>query len=134
MSKPFIQVAAAVIEWHGQYLITQRKPATHLAGYWEFPGGKLESGESLEECVQREVREELGVVVTQPVPFMVVQHEYSEKEVELNFFFCSIATGELQSLGCAGFQWVRAGELSQFDFPPADEPVVARLQERAGVS
>jgi len=134
MSKKFIQVAAAVIECDGRYLITQRGPHTHLAGYWEFPGGKRESGESLEACVQREVREELGVEVTQPTPFMVIQHEYPEKEVKLHFFFCSISTGEVQSLGCAGFQWVTPGELLNFEFPPADEPVVARLRERAGIS
>ena len=133
MSKKIIQVAAAVIECDGRYLITQRGPHTHLAGYWEFPGGKRESGESLEACVQREVREELGVEVTQPTLFMAIQHEYPEKEVELHFFFCTISEGKVQSLGCAGFQWVTPEELLNFTFPPADEPVVARLRERAGV-
>jgi len=133
MSKNFIQVAAAVIECDGRYLITQRGPRTHLAGFWEFPGGKREPGESLEACVLREVYEELGVEVIQPTPFMVIQHEYPEKEVELHFFSCSISQGEVQPLGCADFRWVTPEELANFAFPPADDPVVARLRERAGV-
>ncbi len=134
MSKKFIQVAAAVIERDGRYLITQRGPWSHLAGFWEFPGGKQEPGESLDACVLREVYEELGVKVTQPIPFMVIQHEYPEKAVELHFFFCSILQGEVQSLGCTDFRWVTPEELANFTFPPADDPVVARLRERAGVS
>ena len=133
MSNNIIQVAAAVIECDGRYLITQRGPRTHLAGFWEFPGGKREPGESLEACVLREVYEELGVEVAQPIPFMVVQHEYPEKAVELHFFFCSILQGDVQPLGCSDLRWVTPEELANFTFPPADDPVVARLRERAGV-
>ena len=119
MSKPFIQVSAAVIERDGRYLITQRGPHAHLGGYWEFPGGKREAGESLEACVQREVKEELGVDVTYATPFMVIHYEYPEKNVELHFFFCSIVSGEVHAIGCAGFQWVTAENFSDFTFPPA---------------
>ncbi len=129
-----IQVAAAVIEYEGRYLITQRGPHTHLAGYWEFPGGKREAGESLTACVVREVREELGVEVTQPTPFAVVHHDYPDKSVEIHFFFCSLLENDLQPFGCAAFRWVTPDELSDFAFPPADEPVIARLRERAWTS
>jgi mutator protein MutT len=128
-----IQVAAAVIEYKGRYLITKRADDVHLAGYWEFPGGKREFGESLETCLVRELREELRVEIKGPVRFMVIQHEYPDKTVELNFFFCSWVPGEIRLFGCADFRWVYPGELSGFTFLPADEPVVAELQERAKV-
>lgn len=130
----YIQVAAAVIECEGRYLITQRGAHTHLEGYWEFPGGKREADESLEACLIRELREELGVEVTQPIPFSVIQHEYPDKAVELHFFCCSILHGDVQPLGCADFQWVTPKELLNFSFPPADEPVVSRLINLAGES
>jgi len=134
MSIPkFIQVAAAVIECEGRYLITQRGPGTHLAGYWEFPGGKREVGESLEACVKRELYEELGVEVIQLIPFVVIRHEYPDKAVELHFFFCSLSQGEVQALGVADFRWVSPNELAEYSFPPADEPVVAQLRDRAKV-
>ena len=129
-TKKYIQVAAAVIECEGRYLITKREPNSHLGGYWEFPGGKREPGESLEECLKRELLEELGVEITHPQPFVVVKHEYPEKAVELHFFFSSLLSGDLQSLGCADFQWVRPDEFSCYQFPPADEPVMAKLQEQ----
>jgi len=127
----YIQVAAAVIEREGRYLITQRGQGTHLAGYWEFPGGKREEGESLEACVKRELCEELGVEVTEPIPFVVIQYEYPDKAVELHFFFCSLAQGEVQALGVAALRWVSPQELANYSFLPADEPVVAQLRKRA---
>jgi 8-oxo-dGTP diphosphatase len=126
----YIQVAVAVIECDGRYLITQREPHTHLGGYWEFPGGKREFGESLETCLKRELLEELGVAVAQLSPYVVIQHEYPDKAVELHFFLCSLLKGNVQPLGCADFRWVSPVEFSDYSFPPADEPVVARLQER----
>ena len=125
-----IQVAAAVIECEGRYLITKRGANTHLPGYWEFPGGKRELGESLETCLVRELREELGIEIKEPIRFMIIQHEYQDKTVELNFFFCSLGPGEIKLLGCADFRWVFPGDLSNFAFLPADEPVVVQLQKR----
>ena len=129
--KPWTRVAAALIELEGLYLIARRKEGVHLGGMWEFPGGKCEIGESFESCLQRELLEELGVEITQPQFFMTHNHEYPEKIVELNFFFCSILRGEPTSLGCAEFCWVKAEELGNFEFPPADMPVVSRLVDRA---
>ena len=128
-----IQVAAAVIECEGRYLITKRGANTHLPGYWEFPGGKRELGESLATCLVRELREELGVEIKDPIRFMIIQHKYPDKIVELNFFFCSLVPGEIKPLGCADFRWVYPGELSDFTFLPADKPVVLELQERVKV-
>lgn len=125
-----IQVAAAVIQRDGRYLITQRSAHTHLAGYWEFPGGKQEEGESLEACLVREVREELNVEVSEITPFIVIHHDYPDKSVDLHFFLCTLVKGELKALGCADFRWVHPEEFANFSFPPADEPVVTQLQER----
>jgi len=123
-----IQVAAAVIDSGDLYLITRRKAGTHLAGLWEFPGGKCEEGESLKDCLRREVREELGIEITEPVPFQTVRHDYPEKSVELHFFRCTIKAGIAQVLGCDDLKWVTAKELATFEFPPADRTLVKALQ------
>ncbi len=128
--KPTIQVAAAVIEERGRYLITQRGLHVDLPGYWEFPGGKREKGESLKDCVQREVQEELGVKIAAPVLLKALLHEYPDKWIEIHFFCCSIAEGNPRSLGCAKWCWVTAEELRAYQFPPADEPVIAELRQK----
>ena len=125
-----IQVSAAVIERDGNYLIAKRGANTHLPGHWEFPGGKREIGESLETCLVRELREELGIEIKDPVRFIIIQHEYPDKTVEINFFLCSWVPGEIKLFGCADFRWVSPGELSKFTFLPADEQVIEQLQER----
>ena len=125
--KPFIRVAAALIEEKGRYLISRREKGVHLEGMWEFPGGKCETGESFESCLRREILEELGVEIYQSQLFMTQEHEYPEKIVELKFFFCSIFQGEPKPLACEEFCWVKVEELGEFEFPPADKPVVRRL-------
>ena len=124
-----IQVAAALLAHEGRYLITQRKAGVHLGGFWEFPGGKRESDELLEDCLRRELREELGIETTPPVLFRVIRHDYPEKSVELHFFRCSIASGLPRPLGCADLRWVAPEELDQFPLPPADQPLVEALRE-----
>jgi 8-oxo-dGTP diphosphatase len=123
-----VQVAAAIIVRGDRYLITRRKTGTHLAGFWEFPGGKREAGESLADCLRREVREELGIEVTEPVPFHTVRHDYPEKSVELHFFRCSIKAGGTEPLGCDDLKWVTAKELTLFEFAPADRGLIEILQ------
>ena len=126
-----IEVAAGLIHRDGRYLIARRKVGVHLAGYWEFPGGKREAGETLEECLQRELREELNVRVDIPVPYRIVRHEYPEKVVELHFFRCVIESGEAEALECAELRWVLPEEFSQFEFPPADGVILEALQRDA---
>ncbi|WP_454061791.1 (deoxy)nucleoside triphosphate pyrophosphohydrolase [Candidatus Nitrospira salsa] len=127
--KPHVQVGAALIAQDGYYLITQRKPGVHLGGFWEFPGGKCQDGESLEDCVSREVLEELDIEVSQPIHFMTNHHEYLEKIVELSFFECSIISGFPKTVECAAFSWVKPENFSEFEFPPADIPVINMLQK-----
>ena len=122
-----IQVAAALIVREGRYLITQRRADVHMGGLWEFPGGKRESGESLEDCLRRELREELGIEISHPVLFRVIRHDYPEKSVELHFFRCAIASGLPRPLGCEDLRWVAPEELDQFPLPPADQPLVEAL-------
>ena len=122
-----IEVAAGLICRDGRYLIARRKPGVHLAGFWEFPGGKREAGETLEECLQRELFEELNVRVDVPLPFQVIRHQYPEKTVELHFFRCRIESGDATAIDCAEIRWVWPHELDDFEFPPADRPVIEAL-------
>lgn len=133
---PVVEVAAGLVYRDGRYLIARRKAGVHLAGFWEFPGGKREPGETLEECLQRELFEELNIRIDLPVPFHVVRHQYPEKTVELHFFRCGIETGQASALDCAEIRWVWPHELADFEFPPADRPVIeVLLQEaRGGIS
>jgi 8-oxo-dGTP diphosphatase len=123
-----IEVAAGLIRHDGRYLIARRKPGVHLAGFWEFPGGKRETGESLVECLQRELFEELGIRVDLPIPYRIVRHDYPEKTVELHFFRCAIEEGEPEPVDCAEIRWVLPEELTQFEFPQADRVIIEALQ------
>jgi len=125
---PVIEVAAGLILREGRYLIARRKADSHLGGLWEFPGGKREAGESLTDCLQRELREELGIDVKGPVHFRMIRHEYPGKTVELHFFRCTIRRGEARALDCEEIRWVSPGELTNYEFPPADRPLLEVLQ------
>ena len=122
-----IEVVAAVIRRDGKILITQRLDDVHLARLWEFPGGKVEAGESLEAALRREIQEELGIGLTVGDEFYTVEHDYPDKSVRLHFFNCVIEEGEPVSLGVADLRWVRPSEFSQFEFPPADAELIEKL-------
>ena len=123
-----IEVAAGLVYGEGRYLIARRKPGVHLAGFWEFPGGKREPGETLEECLRRELLEELGIRIDVPIPFQIIRHEYVEKTVELHFFRCRIEAGHATAIDCAEIRWVWPHELVDFQFPPADRPIIEALR------
>ena len=122
-----IEVAAGLIFRNCKLLITQRHTDAHLGGFWEFPGGKRELGETFEQCLAREVREELGVEVTVGKLFESVTHVYPEKTVHLKFFLCRLEAGEPKAIGCASFRWVSKAELKGFQFPAADEQLLKKL-------
>ncbi len=126
-----IEVAAGLIQHEGRYLIARRKAGVHLAGFWEFPGGKRETGESLEECLQRELFEELSIRIDVPVPYLIIRHDYAEKTVELHFYRCAIEEGQPLPLDCAEIRWVLLEELPHFTFPPADQVIINALQRDA---
>ncbi len=124
---PFVVVAAAIIYQEGKILLTRRKLDAHQGGLWEFPGGKQEAGETLEECLRRELKEEIAIEVNHLKPFHVLRHRYPDKEVELHFFTCSTFEGTLQPLGCMEMAWVPQEELGAYEFPAADHPVLKAI-------
>jgi 8-oxo-dGTP diphosphatase len=121
-----IVVTAAVVERHANYLVTRRLRGTHLEGFWEFPGGKCEPGESHTACLVREILEELGCGVTVGEELLAVAHEYSDRTVELHFFRCDL-TGEPKPLLGQEVRWVSRSELLALDFPPADDELIRLL-------
>jgi A/G-specific adenine glycosylase len=126
---PHYEVAAGVV-WNGQgrFLIAQRPPDGMLGGLWEFPGGKRESGESLEDCLRRELSEELGVEVVVGAPLTVVQHAYTHFRITLHAFHCRVVAGQPRPLGCADWRWVSFDDLPRFAFSAADHQIIAALR------
>jgi mutator protein MutT len=123
-----IDVAAALIFRDGKLLITRRHAGAHLGGLWEFPGGKREPSETFEQCLVRELREELGVEISVGELFAEVVHAYPEKTVHLKFFVCRLASGEPQPLGCAAVKWAGKSELDEYAFPAADTRLLDKLR------
>jgi 8-oxo-dGTP diphosphatase len=121
-----IVVTAAVIERDGRLLVTRRVKGTHLEGYWEFPGGKCEAGESLEACLARELREELAVDAIVGKNILTTSHTYSERCVELHFFEAELR-GEPVPQVNQEMQWVPRAALASLRLPPADDELVALL-------
>lgn len=124
---PTVEGSVAVLERDGAVLLTLRPRGTHLAGYWEFPGGRVEPGESPEACLVREVREELGVDVRVGERLMLLDHAYPEKRVRLHCFRCDIVSGEPRPIAGDAMEWVARRELPRRRLPPADGPLVALL-------
>ncbi len=124
-----IEVAAGLVFRRGRLLITQRRADAHLAGLWEFPGGKREPNESFEDCLRRELREELGIE-TEPIELIgELTHAYPDQTVHLKFFRCRHLSGSARPVGCADVRWVRADELGQYEFPAADARLLDRLKD-----
>ena len=128
-----IVVSAAVIERGGEYLVTRRPKGVHLEGMWEFPGGKCTAGETLEACLVREIREELGAEIQVLEELFSTTHTYIERVLELHFFACALCT-EPESLMGQELRWVPAPQLSDLQFPPADDELIARLTTRTAGS
>lgn len=126
MSAPrALQVAAGLVFRSGRLLITRRPEGTHLGGLWEFPGGKLEPGESWEDGLVRELQEELGIRVAVGRLLSEVTHAYPEKTVHLRFHVCTLLEGEPRPLGCAALEWVTREGLALHSFPAADVQILA---------
>ena len=123
-----INVVAAIIRRNDQILITQRPANVHLARFWEFPGGKVEAGETLEVALQREILEELGIKIRVNDEFFTVDHDYPAKSVRLHFFNCTILENEARPIGVADLRWVTAQDLDNYQFPPADAALIEKLR------
>jgi 8-oxo-dGTP diphosphatase len=123
-----VQVVAAVIQREdGSFLLAQRPPGKVYEGYWEFPGGKVEPGESAPEALARELHEELGIVVQQAYPWIVRRHAYEHATVDLNFFRVTRFEGEPHGRENQAFVWQRIGALTVGPMLPANGPILAAL-------
>jgi mutator protein MutT len=130
VNRKSIEVSAALIFRDGKLLITQRQAKSHLGGLWEFPGGKREAGETFEQCLVREIREELGVEISVGALFEEISHTYPEKTVRLKFFSCELLSGEPQPLERAAVRWIDQSELNTYPFPAADAKLLEKLEKR----
>ena len=123
-----IVVLAAVVEQNGAFLLTRRLKGTHLAGTWEFPGGKCEAGETHEACLRRELLEELGVDASVGEEIYTVTHAYPERTVELHFRQCALNGTPTPQIG-QEMMWVRRKELGTLEFPDADRELIEMLKQ-----
>ena len=124
-----IEAGAAIIrhEEDGRFLITQRHLDDFLGGLWEFPGGKRRKNESFEQCIKREIKEEIGVTIQVGARHKVVSYEYPDRVVSLVFHWGKIEKGEPSTIGCRDLKWVYPKELLDYSFPPADAELILEL-------
>ena len=128
-AKKKIRVVAALIQRpsDSRILITQRSPKATMPLKWEFPGGKVEASESDQIALQRELKEELGVEVKIGNEFMSLFHSYEEFDIDFHVYHCTMVSKNIQKLNIHDFRWVELTELSQFEFPAADQSTIRQL-------
>ena len=126
---PHYDVTAAIIRKNGRILIAQRPRDGMLGGLWEFPGGKREPGESLEKCLQREIREELGLEIAVGDLLTRVKHAYTHFRITLHAFECRVVSGKPKPIGVADVRWVRMNEVGRYAFAVTDQKIIQRLKD-----
>ncbi|MCC7350525.1 MAG: 8-oxo-dGTP diphosphatase MutT [Phycisphaerales bacterium] len=122
-----VDVAIAIVCQENQILICQRGPDGPLAGYWEFPGGKREENETLQQCLHRELHEELAITATVLRSLPCIEHAYPHAQVRLNPFICRLQSGDPQPLAGVQFRWIHPTELVEYRFPPANDDLIPRI-------
>ena len=127
-----IRVTCALIEWERKVLVAQRPPGKALAGKWEFPGGKIDKGESPNACLKREICEELGCEVDIKSPLTPVTCDYAKGSIELIPFRCVIKAGQPRALEHSAIEWVDPLKLRELDLAEADQPIVEEYLEQLG--
>ena len=127
-ARPFVRVAAALIRSGSRFLICRRPPGKARALLWEFVGGKLEPGETCEQALVRECREELGITVRPTGVFAALTHEYPDLTVELTVYNAEIVSGEPQLLEHCELRWITSDEIPQFEFCPADVEILNKIK------
>lgn len=129
--RPLLVVAAVIFDAE-RVLITRRPDGRRHPGLWEFPGGKIDPGESPEEALCREIREELGAEIKVKEIFEVVYYRYAWGPVLILAYHCQLLTETLSNLGVAEYRWVPPGDLTNFAILPADQPIITRLNRFSG--
>jgi 8-oxo-dGTP diphosphatase len=129
--KTVLVVAVALIDTDGRVLIAKRPEGKSLAGLWEFPGGKVEPGERPEAALIRELKEELGIDVTEAclAPFVFTSHAYESFHLLMPLYLCRRWSGVVQAHEHSALKWVRPAQLPDYPMPPADEPLIAWLRD-----
>ncbi|GAA5317763.1 MAG: 8-oxo-dGTP diphosphatase MutT [Candidatus Pelagadaptatus aseana] len=128
MTVKYIHVVAAVIKnADGEILIAKRPDHTHQGGLWEFPGGKVDAGETAREALNRELREELAIDVRGAAPFMEIHHEYPDKSVFLDIWLVDQFAGEAVGNEGQPISWVLRSDLKHYAFPEANQPIIEKL-------
>lgn len=127
---PHKQIGVAVI-WNeqGQILIDRRPQQGLLGGLWEFPGGKIEPGETVEACIAREIQEEIGIEIAVGDRLITIDHTYTHFRVTLNVYHCRYVSGEPQPIECDEVRWVEVAELDQFPFPKANVQIIEAIRQ-----
>ena len=130
-SKLLVVAACALVDADGRVLICKRPEGKQLAGLWEFPGGKVEAGETPETCLIRELDEELGIQVTEAclAPFVFASHAYPDFHLMMPLYLCRRWSGVVTQREHAGLAWVRPNQMGDYPMPPADAPLVAWLRD-----
>ena len=125
-----IKFVAAVIEKDGRFLLCKRGPGGNCPFLWEFPGGKVEEGETLQECLKREIKEELDLEITVKDFLMTTDFNYEFGSIRMEVFFASAETDKIGKMDShEDYRWIKTEELDKFEFAPADLPVVEKLKE-----
>jgi len=127
----FHKLIGVAVIWNeaGKILIDKRKPGGAFGGLWEFPGGKKEVGETIEDCIKREVLEELGIEVVVEEHLITIDHNYSEIRVTLYVYHCRYLRGIVKAIECDEFRWVTLDEIDRFTFPEANEQIIIALKK-----
>ncbi len=125
-----IPIDIAIVIRAGRLLICQRKPGVPFAGYWEFPGGKREPGESSEQCLARELAEEVGIIAKPLETLPIIEHDYPHASVRIHPYLCEHVEGEARPIDCAQVMWIEPAALPRYVFPPANESLISHLIQR----
>ena len=129
--KPLLVVACALVDIDGRVLLAQRPQGKRMAGLWEFPGGKIKAGETPEAALIRELKEELGIDVTQAclAPLSFASHAYDDFHLLMPLYVCRQWDGQIVPQEGQATQWVRPRDMFGLDMPPADKPLIAMLRD-----
>lgn len=112
----------------GNILIDRRRAQGEMGGLWEFPGGKIEPNETVQDCIKREIQEELGIEVSVEECLSIIKHRYSKFDVTLFVYYCQYVKGEPQPIECEEIRWVSVSELDRYDFPDANYQIITLIQ------